>query len=49
MKIICSYCRKDLGVKDPLENKDTTDGICDKCFEIEMKKIRKDHEGKKNK
>jgi hypothetical protein len=32
MKIICSYCKQDLGEKEPLDNNWTTHGICPKCF-----------------
>jgi PAS domain-containing protein len=31
MKIACSYCRKDMGEKEPLESSDTTHSICDAC------------------
>jgi PAS domain-containing protein len=31
MKVVCSYCRKDLGVKEPLDQDDVTHTICDDC------------------
>ena len=33
MKIICSYCRKNMGEKEPLTNQGPTHGICPECFE----------------
>lgn len=32
MKIICSWCGKDMGEKEPLENKIITHGMCDECL-----------------
>jgi len=31
MKIVCSYCRKDMGEKEPLSWGETTHSICDEC------------------
>ncbi len=31
MKIICSWCGKNLGEKPPYKDKSTTHGICKKC------------------
>jgi PAS domain-containing protein len=31
MKVICSYCRKELGAKEPLEQEEVTHTICDDC------------------
>lgn len=31
MKIVCAWCGKDLGEKPPLEDKETTHGICEEC------------------
>jgi transcriptional regulator with PAS, ATPase and Fis domain len=33
MKIICSYCRRPCGEKEPLEDDRTTHGMCDDCFD----------------
>ena len=33
MKIICSYCRADMGEKEPLDDLGATHGICSECFE----------------
>ena len=32
MLIQCGWCDKNMGEKEPLENKSITHGICDKCF-----------------
>ena len=32
MIIICSYCKSVIGKKEPIENKDYTHSICDKCW-----------------
>ncbi len=33
MKVICSYCRADLGEKEPFDNHTVTHGICPACVE----------------
>ena len=38
MIVICAYCKMKLGEKEPLDNKDTTHGICNKCREKEEQK-----------
>lgn len=40
MKIICSYCRKDMGEKEPLEDTDPTHSICDECYAYYIDQIR---------
>lgn len=32
MKIICSWCKKDLGEKEPLGDSTISHGICDDCY-----------------
>ncbi len=32
MKLECSWCHKDLGTREPLENHATTHGICPPCL-----------------
>jgi len=32
MKIVCSYCRKDLGTKPPLDDPTVTHSMCRECF-----------------
>ncbi len=32
MKIVCAWCERELGEKEPLEDKDTTHGMCFRCF-----------------
>ncbi len=39
MKRVCSYCKKVYGEKEPYEDKSETHGACDKCYEIELKKL----------
>lgn len=31
MKVICAWCKKDLGEKEPLEEKIVSHGICGEC------------------
>lgn len=31
MRIVCAWCKKELGEKEPLTNKETTHGICSEC------------------
>ena len=33
MKMICSYCRKDIGDKEPLEDSQVSHGMCQECAE----------------
>ena len=33
MKLQCSWCHKDLGYREPMNNRKTTHGICAKCLE----------------
>ena len=44
MKRICGWCKKDLGEKEPLEDKAISHGMCEDC----EKKILKEEEDKKN-
>jgi len=32
MKIVCAWCNKDMGQKEPLSDKSTTHGMCKECF-----------------
>ena len=32
MKVVCGWCKKDMGEKEPLEDPDATHGICDDCL-----------------
>jgi len=36
MQVVCTWCDKDMGEKEPLENKDTTHGMCQACYDTEM-------------
>ena len=40
MILICAWCQKKLGEKEPLENKDHTHGICPACSTELKKKYR---------
>jgi PAS domain-containing protein len=37
VKIICSYCRKDMGEKPPLEDVSVTHSMCDACYDYVMR------------
>ncbi|KKM97309.1 hypothetical protein LCGC14_1169310 [marine sediment metagenome] len=39
MRVICSWCGKDMGEKEPLDNEEISHGICEECQErlTEMK------------
>ncbi len=39
MKLICSWCGKDIGEKEPLDNPAITHGICGKCYFKELEKL----------
>lgn len=39
MIIICCVCKRVVGEKEPLEDKQETHGYCEPCFESEKKKI----------
>jgi hypothetical protein len=39
MKIVCAWCGKHLGKKEPTENKHVTHTICKKCREKELNKF----------
>ena len=36
MKVICCYCKKDLGDKAPFDDKRITYGACDDCLAREL-------------
>jgi len=40
MKIICAWCKKSLGEKEPIDDKRISHGICDDC----KKDIRQENE-----
>lgn len=40
MIIICAYCRKFLGEKQPIEDKRTSHGCCKECLAREIKKLK---------
>lgn len=44
MKIECAWCNKDLGEKEPLENKDKTHTICEECSEKELARLERGEE-----
>jgi len=39
MKIICSYCRKEMGQKEPLENTTHTHSMCKECYDYYIDQI----------
>ena len=38
----CAWCKRELGEIEPLDNKGVTHGICQECFDKELKKDNKD-------
>ena len=43
MKVICAWCKKDLGEKEPLSDTKISHGICDDCKEEIKKENEKYH------
>ena len=39
MKAVCSWCGKSMGEKAPLEDKSTTHGMCQDCYQRELGKL----------
>lgn len=39
MILICSFCRKNLGEKEPLDNRNQTHGMCPECYEHMMRQV----------
>ena len=39
MKVICSYCRKEMGEKEPFDDDRISHGICEGCYEYYSKQI----------
>ena len=37
MRRVCAWCQKDLGEKEPLDNKTLTHGLCKECGDIYFK------------
>ncbi len=40
MKIVCSYCRKDMGEKEPLADTGITHSMCPDCFAYYIDQVR---------
>lgn len=40
MKIVCAWCGKYLGEKEPMSDTGTTHGLCQECLAKELKKIK---------
>jgi hypothetical protein len=36
MKIECSWCRKDLGYREPLQKGEITHGMCSRCLQMRV-------------
>lgn len=43
MIVICAWCKKDLGVKEPLEDKAVSHGMCPECVELTLEEIHTLH------
>lgn len=39
MILLCSFCRKNLGEKEPYENRNITHGMCRECYERMLKQL----------
>ena len=39
MKIVCAWCKKNMGDKPPLKDMSTSHGMCEECFEKEVEKL----------
>jgi hypothetical protein len=39
MKVECAWCKKDLGSKEPLEDRSVSHGICPECYAREARGI----------
>lgn len=39
---VCAWCKKDLGEKEPIENKIITHGMCEECLAKFKKKIQEE-------
>ena len=42
MKVVCSWCTKDLGEKEPLNDNSVSHGICKPCAKKMMESIKSD-------
>lgn len=40
MKVVCAWCNKELGEKEPLEDTSITHSICDECKNKYFKEIK---------
>lgn len=40
MKVTSAWCGKDMGEKEPLDNEDTTHGMCQECYDTEMGNLK---------
>ena len=40
MRVICSYCRKRIGEKEPFNDNTTSHGMCKECFNYFMEQIK---------
>jgi hypothetical protein len=41
MLVICAYCGKIIGEKEPLEDKKISHGCCEECYLKELEKLEK--------
>lgn len=48
MKIKCAYCSKDLGEKEPYNDKSTSHTICQDCLAKELAKMEGTHDRPRN-
>jgi cobalamin biosynthesis protein CbiD len=48
MIIVCAWCKKALGRKEPLDNEDTTHGICVECSYEVTKEVKVEQNNQSN-
>jgi hypothetical protein len=41
MRVVCAWCKREMGIKPPLEDKRVTHGMCVNCYKKEMALLKK--------
>ena len=41
MEVVCAWCKKDLGTKEPLEDTSVTHEMCQECYEEKTNEMPK--------
>ncbi len=45
MKVVCAWCGKDMGEKEPLDDPSVTHGICQECYHKQRSEPAKEDNG----